>query len=163
MAILYNTDFVVFLGFVIFIGVLFYAGAPRMITKMLDERAEKISNDIAEARALREEAQKILADYERKQKEVEELTADIVTKAKADAEANKVQAMQDLEVSIARRIQAAKDQIASAEASAMKDVRDRAIAVAVSAAADVLAQKMTSEKSDKLVDDAIATVQAKLH
>ena len=163
MALLYNTDFVVFLGFIVFIGVLLKVGAPAMVTKMLDERADKIRSDIDEARALREEAQKILADYERKQKEVEELTSDIVTKAKAGAEANKALAMEELEVSIARRIQAAKDQIASAEASAMKDVRDRAISVAVGAAADVLAQKLTSEKSDKLVDDAIATVQAKLH
>lgn len=163
MALLYNTDFVVFLGFAAFIGVLLYVGAPKMLTKMLDDRADKIRADIEEARSLREEAQKILADYERKQKEVEELTAEIVAKAKSDAEASKTQAMADLEVAIERRLQAAKDQITSAEASAMKEVRDRAVSVAIGAAAEVLAQKMTKPKSAHLIDDAIATVKAKLH
>ncbi|MEL6582509.1 MAG: ATP F0F1 synthase subunit B [Pseudomonadota bacterium] len=163
MALLYNTDIVVTIGFLIFVGILLYFGVPKIITGMLDARAEKIRADIEEARNLREEAQGILADYERKQKEVEELTSEIVTKAKADSEANKVQAMADLELAIERRLQAAKDQIASAEASAMKDVKDRAVSVAVSAAADVLAQKITADKAGSLIDSSIATVQSKLH
>ena len=85
MDFLYNTDIVVAIAFIIFVGFLIYVGVPGKVTKMLDDRADKIKADLAEARALREEAQQVLASYERKQKEVEQLAAEIVTKAKAEA------------------------------------------------------------------------------
>lgn len=163
MSFLYNTDIVVALGFVLFIAVIVYMKVPVMIGKMLDDRAAKIEADIAEARSLREEAQQVLASYERKQKEVEELTANIVAKARDDSEANAVQAKADLEVAIERRIQAAKDQIASAETAAVKAVKDQAVAVAVAAAADVIRSKMDADKSGALIDKSIETVGAKLH
>ena len=65
-----NTDFVVLLAFIVFIAVLVYFKVPGMIGGMLDRRAEGIQADLDEARSLREEAQTILASYERKQKEV---------------------------------------------------------------------------------------------
>ena len=73
------------------------------------------------------------------------------------------QAKADLKVTIARRLQAAEDQIASAEASAVKEVRDRAVTVAVAAARDVIAKQMTAAAGNKLIDEAIAEVDAKLH
>jgi F-type H+-transporting ATPase subunit b len=163
MSYLYNTDIVVAIGFVIFIALLVYLKVPGMLAKMLDDRAAKIEADIAEARTLREEAQQVLASYERKQKEVEDLTASIVAKAREDAEANAVQAKADLEVAIERRIQAAKDQIASAESAAVKAVKDQAVAVAVAAASDVIRSKMDAGKSGALIDQSIETVSAKLH
>jgi F-type H+-transporting ATPase subunit b len=163
MSYLYNTDIVVAIGFIIFIALLVYLKVPGMLAKMLDDRAAKIEDDIAEARTLREEAQQVLASYERKQKEVEDLTANIVAKAREDAEANAVQAKADLEVAIERRIQAAKDQIASAESAAVKAVKDQAVAVAVAAASDVIRSKMDAGKSGALIDQSIETVTAKLH
>lgn len=158
-----NTDFVVLLGFLVFIGVLVYFKVFRKITEMLDARAEGIKADIAEARSLREEAQTLLASYERKQKEVQDQANRIVAAAKEDAKVQAEKARADLEQSISRRVQAAKEQIASAEDQAVRDVRDRAIQVAVAAARDVLTQQVDGARSDALIDDAIATVQAKLH
>ncbi|RED12041.1 F0F1 ATP synthase subunit B family protein [Pontivivens insulae] len=163
MDFLYNTDIVVAIAFVIFIGILLYVGVPGMVTKLLDERAEKIKADIAEARELREEAQQLLASYERKQKEVEELSAEIVSKAREDAQAAAAQAKVELEQSIARRLDSAKDQIASAESAAMKEVKDRAVAVAVAAARDVITDKMDASRANALIDDAIGEVGQKLH
>ena len=158
-----NTDLIVSIAFVLFIGVLFYFKVPSMITKMLDDRAAGIQSDINEARALREEAQSLLASYERKQNEVQEMADKIVAQAKTDAEAAAVQARADLETSIARRLATAQDQIASAEASAVKEVRDTAAVVAIQAAQDVIAQQMTATDGNKLIDAAIAEVDAKLH
>ena len=67
-----NTDFVVLLAFLLFIGVLVYFKVPGLLAGMLDKRAEGIQSELDEARALREEAQTILASYERKQKDVQE-------------------------------------------------------------------------------------------
>ena len=163
MDFLYNTDIVVGIAFVLFIGFLVYVGVPGMVTKMLDDRAEKIRTDLAEARALREEAQQILASYERKQKEVEQMAAEIVAKAKSEAQANAEAAKAELATSIERRIASAKDQIASAEASAMREVKDRAVEVAVAAARDVIASRMDATRANALIDDAIGQVGAKLH
>jgi F-type H+-transporting ATPase subunit b len=158
-----NTDFVVVLAFLLFIGVLFYFKVPGMIGGALDNRAQGIQSELDEARALRDEAQALLASYERKQKEVQDQAAAIVAAAKEDAVLAAEQAKADLEVSIARRLAAAQDQIASAEASAVKEVRDQAITIAISAANEVIAKQMTAAQGNKLIDAAIAEVDAKLH
>lgn len=158
-----NTDFVVLISFIIFVGVLLYFKVPGMIGGMLKTRAEGIQSELNEARALREEAQSLLAEYERKQQEVQEQAGRIVEQAKADAEAAAVTAKADLEAAVARRLAAAEDQIASAEASAVKEVRDEAALVAVAAAREVIAKQMTATSANALIDDAIATVDAKLH
>ena len=158
-----NTDFVVTLGFIVFIAVLFYFKVPGMIGGALDNRAEGIQAELDEARALHEEARSLLASYERKQREVQGQAEAIVAAAKEDAVLAAEQAKVDLEKSIARRLAAAQDQIASAEASAVKEVRDQAIIVAVGAARDLIAKQMTAEAGNALIDDAIATVDAKLH
>lgn len=158
-----NTDLIVAIAFIAFIGVLVYFNVPGMITKMLDDRAAGIQSDIDEARALREEAQTLLASYERKQREVQEQADHIVRQAKADAEAAADKARDDLKVAVARRMAAATEQIASAEASAVKEVRDTAAVVAVQAARDVIAKQMTATDANKLIDAAIAEVDGKLH
>ncbi len=158
-----NTDFVVLLGFVVFIAVLFYFKVPGMIGGALDNRAEGIKSELDEARALHEEARSLLASYERKQREVQTQADAIVAAAKEDAARAAEQAKVDLENSIARRLAAAQDQIASAEASAVKEVRDQAISVAVSAASAVLAKQMSAAQANKLIDASIADVGTKLH
>jgi F-type H+-transporting ATPase subunit b len=158
-----NTDFVVTLAFLLFIAILFYFKVPGMLAGMLDKRAEGIQSELDEARALREEAQTILASYERKQKEVQEQAERIVAQAKADAEAAAAQAKEDLKSSIARRLAAAEDQIDSAQASAVKEVRDQAIVIAVGAANEVIAKGMSAADGNKLIDAAISEVDAKLH
>ncbi|WP_108861307.1 F0F1 ATP synthase subunit B [Ruegeria sp. Alg231-54] len=158
-----NTDFVVLLGFIVFIAVLFYFKVPGMIGGALDNRADGIKSELDEARALHEEARSLLASYERKQREVQTQADAIVAAAKEDAILAAEQAKVDLEKSIARRLAAAQDQIASAEASAVKEVRDQAITVAVSAANAVLAKQMTAAQANKLIDAAIADVGDKLH
>lgn len=158
-----NTDFIVLVAFILFIGVLLYFKVPGMVSKMLDERSTGIQSELSEARALRDDAQALLATYERKHKEVQAQADKIVAQAKVDAEAAAEQARADLARSIERRIASAEEQIVSAQASAIKEVRDTAVTVAVSAARDVIAKQMTAADGNKLVDDAIAQVDAKLH
>ncbi|MEQ8365795.1 MAG: ATP F0F1 synthase subunit B, partial [Roseicyclus sp.] len=126
-------------------------------------RAEGIKSELDEARAIREEAQTLLASYERKQKEVQGQADRIVAHAKQEAAEAAEKAKEDLKVSIERRIKAAEEQIASAEASAVKEVRDRAVTVAVAVAKEVVAKEITATQANKLIDDSIADVEAKLH
>jgi F-type H+-transporting ATPase subunit b len=163
MEFLNNTDIVVGIGFVIFVGVLIYFGVPGMISRKLDERAVRIKAELDEARALRDEAQTLLAGYERRQKEVKAQAADIVTAARAEAEKAAVAAKEDIRKSVARRMVTATEQITAAEQAAVRQIKDRAVSVAVAAAADVLKARMKAEDADRLIDSAISEVGAKLH
>jgi len=158
-----NTDFIVVVSFILFIGVLFYFKVPSMLTGLLDKRAEGIQSEIDEARALREEAQTLLASFERKQRDVQEQADRIVVAAKESATEIAAQAKLDLEKSIERRLRAAEDQIASAEASAVRQVRDEAVRIAIGTASEVIARDMKAARADALVEEAISTVAAKLH
>ena len=158
-----NSDFVVLIAFVIFVGVLVYFKVPGMITGMLDDRAETIRVELDEARTLREEAQALLAEFERKQAEAKDQVDRIVTQAREEAEMIAEQAKADLVKSVARRVAAAEDQIASAEQSAVREVRDTAISVSVAAARKVLASGMDDARANSLIDTAISDVEARLH
>lgn len=160
---LFNTNYVVLIAFLLFVGVILYLKVPAMIGGMLDDRADGIRAELNEAKALREEAQTLLASYERKQKEVQEQADRIVEHAKMEAEEAAGQAREDLKESIKRRLAGAQDQIASAQASAVKEVRDTAIQVAVAAAGDVIGAGMSSADGNKLIDQAIAAAGEKLH
>ena len=158
-----NTNFIVLLAFVLFIGVLFYFNVPKLLSGMLDKRAEAIRSELDEARKLREEAQSILASYERRQKEVQEQADRIVESARKEAEAEAIKAREALEVTVARRFAAAEEQIASAQSRAERAVREKAIEVAVAAARNVIASQMTAARARKLIDAATGEVGSKLH
>ena len=160
---LYNTNFVVTIAFVCFVSVVLYLGVPKILAKMLDARADGIRAELEEARSLREEAKALLASYEKKQTEVQAQADRILEAARVEAAAAAEQAKADIVTSVARRLVAAEEQIASAEAVAVKEVRDQAIVVAVGAARDIIANQMTAADGNSLIDDAIAQVGAKLH
>lgn len=158
-----NTDFVVLLAFLLFLGILFYFKVPAAIAAQLDKRAAGIRADLDEARRLRDEAQEIYASYERRQREVKGQADEIVANARREAEAGAAKAKRDLEVSIERRLKSAQDQIASAEADAVRAVRDRAVQTAVAAASDILRTQGTPETRSAAIDRAIDDVAARFH
>lgn len=158
-----STEFVVTIAFLIFIGVLVYFKVPALIGGLLDKRAAGIKAELDQARALHDEARSILASYERKHKEVQDQADRIVETAKREATAAAEQAKADLKASITRRLAAAEDQIASAEAAAVREVRDRAVNIAVAAAGDLIAAKMTAAEKNRLIDTSIGEVETRLH
>ena len=158
-----NTDFIVLLAFLLFVGILLFFKVPGKVGELLDKRAAGIRSDLEEARGLRDEAQALLASYERKQKDVQAQADRIVQTAREEASRAAEQAKSDIRASVERRLAGAEEQIASAQAAAIKEVRDRAIAVAVAAARDVVAEEMGPERQQSLIDQSIETVDQKLH
>jgi len=152
----------VFISLILFLALMMYFGLPKMIAKSLDDKIAKIGNDLDEAKRLREEAQALLAEYERKRKDAESEAADIVTAAQEEAERIAEEANASLEDLISRRTKAVEEKIAQAEAQAIGEVRARSADVAVEAARAILADQM-SDKGDALVDQAIKDVAAKLN
>ena len=150
-------------AFVLFVGILFYLKVPGMLTSALDERAKKISDDLDQARELREEAQVLLATYQRKQRDALKEAEEIIAHAKEEAMREAEQAEKKLEEAVARRQQAALNKIALAEAQAENEVRDTAIEIAIAAATAVVAQQVRGDRADTLVDTAIQDLRRHLN
>ena len=158
-----NTNFIVMIAFLLFVGLVIYAKVPSTLGKMLDKRSGHIRSDLEEARRLREEAQSVLASYERKSREVQAQADQIVAAAKRDAEAAAEKAKADLKVSIERRLKAADEQIASAEVKALREVKDRAASVAIAAAGDVLSKQLSAADRAAMIDSSISEVEARMN
>ena len=147
----------------LFIAVILYVKAPAMITKSLDERAVRIRNELEEARRLREEAQQLLAEYQRKRKEAEKEADDIVAAAKREAGMIVEEANQKTEEYVARRAALAEQKIGQAERDAVNEVRARAVDVAIEAARTVLAGKVDGKADAELFRKSVAELRTRLN
>ena len=133
------------------------------INGMLDDRAEGIKGQIEEATRLREEAQELLATFERKQHEAKKEAETIVERAKAEAQRIGKQAEADLEASLKRREKQAEDRIEQAKLKAMADVQNAAVEIAIEATRKVLAENLSTEQAGAMIDDAINNLSDKMH
>jgi F-type H+-transporting ATPase subunit b len=150
-------------AFVIFIGVLVYVGAHRKVTEALDHRSARIKAELDEARRLRDEAAKLLAEYQRKQGEAEREAEAIVADAKAEAGRVAAEARVKMEEFVARRTKLAEAKIGQAEVQALADVRAAAADAAVAAAEKILRDTAKGPVADSLIAQGIADVKAKLN
>src|SRR6201990_3562365 len=111
------------IAFIILMGVFAWLGVHRTVLTALDHRAERIKAELDDARRLKEEAAKVLAEYKAKRATAEREANDIVTNAKAEAERSAAEAKTKREDFVARRTKTAESKIALAEAQAIADVR----------------------------------------
>ena len=163
MHLLAEAEFWVAIAFAIFLGVLAYVGAHRMIIDALDRRSARIRAELEEARKLRDEAAKLLAEYQRKQKEAEREAEAILVEAKAEAERVAAESKVKMEEFVARRTRLAETKIGQAEAQALADVRAAAAEAAVTAAEKILRDTAKGQIADNLIARGIADVKAKLN
>ena len=152
----------VFIAVVIFLLSLLYFGIHKKIAGALDARADAIRNELDQARRLREEAQALLASYQRKQKEAEAQAEEIVKQARSDAENMATQARKDLAERLERRAAQAEAKIANAEAQALGEVKAKAADLAMDAAENILRTKMSAAEKSKFIQDGIKQMGATL-
>lgn len=158
-----SAEFWIFLCLLAFFGILAYFKVHRTVAATLDKRAADIAAELDEARRLREEAQQLLASYQRKQREAMKEAEDIVAQAKSEAENLAKETRANMEAQVARRTKIAEDKIAQAEAQALNDVRSVAAEVAIGAAQRIIAEKVDASADAKLIEKSIADLTAKLH
>lgn len=156
-------EFWVAVAFVIFVGILIYVGVPKMLLGALDDRAKRVQAELDEARRLKEEAQKLLAEYKSKQRQADEEAAAIIASARAEAERIAVESKTKMEEFVARRTKLAETKIAQAEAQAVADVRAAAAEAAVTAAEKILTESVKGKVADDLLARGIGDVKAKLN
>ena len=156
-------EFWVGVAFVIFLLVLLWYRVPKLIAKSLDDRAQAIRKELDEARRLREEAQALLADYQKKHRNVGQETDAIVDLARREAQALAHETRVGLKESLERRTRMAEEKIARAEAQAVDEVRASAIDAAVAAAEKILREKMAGTGGAALVDQSIRDLKGRLN
>jgi F-type H+-transporting ATPase subunit b len=162
MELLHSHEFWVLVAFVIFVA-LVAKPIGRFIGKSLDDRAAKIKTEVDEAQALRDEAQQLLAENQRRQRESAKEAAEIVAHARSEAERLQRESAAAFEAAMARREKVAMEKIAQAEAQALAEVRAQAVDVAIAATTRVLTQAMDERRGAALIDEAIADLERKLH
>jgi F-type H+-transporting ATPase subunit b len=157
-----EAEFWVAAAFVIFLGVLGYLGAHKLLLSGIDERRERIKSELDEARRLKSEAEALLAQYKSKHQEAEREAQAIVASAKTEAERLAAEAESKLEEFVARRAKIAENKIAQAEAQALAEVRSAAADAAVAAAERILARRMDEKVANDLIAGAIKDLERKL-
>lgn len=161
--LLQNPEFWVAVAFVCFVLLLMYLGIPGMLAKSLDARSDAIRREIDDARKLRDEAQALLADYQRRAVQADAEAQEIVQRAESEAKKVADEAGKALKESLERRTRLAEDKIARAEQQAVSEVRVAAVERAIQAAETVLSQRTSGDEANRLVKEAIAALPNKLN
>jgi F-type H+-transporting ATPase subunit b len=160
---MFEAEFWVAVAFFVFVAFLGYVGAHRVILASLDQRRDKIKSELDEARRLRDEAEKLLAEYRRRQQGAESEARTIIGNAQAEAGRIAEEAHARMQELIARRTAIAQTKIAQAEAQALADVRAAATDAAVAAAEQILRETAKGKVADDLIAKGIEDIKAKLH
>ncbi|ABE38065.1 ATP synthase subunit b 1 [Rhodopseudomonas palustris] len=163
MGIFAEAETWVAVAFVILMALFAYLGVHRTVLQALDNRRARIKAELDEARKLKDEAAKLLADYRARRAQAEREAEAIISSAKADAERIAAESKAKLEDFVARRTKTAESKIALAEAQAVADVRAAAAEAAVSAAATILSQSVKGQVADDLLGKGIQEVRSKLN
>ncbi|MDO1581203.1 F0F1 ATP synthase subunit B [Rhizobium oryzicola] len=159
----FDATFFALVGLVLFLALVAYLKVPGMLAKSLDARAVNIRNELDEAKRLREEAQQLLAEYQRKRKEAEAEAAQLIASAEREAAAITEDARQKTEEFVARRNALSEQKIRQAEADAIGAVRAAAVDLAVAAAEKVIAAKADASTQQALFNDSIGSVKSRLN
>ena len=117
--------------------------AYKPICNMLEERKERIANDLAAAESAKVEAQ------------------EIVEKAVQEAKAVSAQQLSDLRQQLDTERDKARREIEEERDQAMKSLREDIVSMSVAMASKVVEKDMNSETNAKLIDDAIAHLNSK--
>ena len=150
-------------AFVLFLGILVYVGAHRRVIDGIDQRQARIKAELEEARRLREEAQALLVEYQRKRHEADREAEAIIATANAEAERLAAEGKARLEDFVARRTKMAETKIAQAEAQALADVRSSAADAAVAAAEKILSTTAKGKIADDLLARGIADLRKRFN
>jgi F-type H+-transporting ATPase subunit b len=151
------------IAFVILMVLFAYLGIHKTVLTALDHRSERIKAELDDARRLKDEAAKLLGEYQTRRASAEREAEEIIANAKAEAERIATEAKAKMEDFVARRTKTAESKIALAEAQALADVRAAAATAAVEAASTILSQSVKGSVADDLLAKGIAEVRAKLN
>ena len=157
----FDATFFAFVGFTLFFVALWFLGVPGMILSALDSRSQAIAKELHEARRMREEAEKLLADYQAKRAQAEAEAKTIVDTAKEQAAAVAEETRQSMMAAMARREKQVDDRISNAETKAVDEVRAAAAEAAIAAAERMIRERMNDDTQAALIEEGVGEMKRK--
>lgn len=149
-------------AFIVFV-LLAYKKLTAFAAGALDKRSERIKFELDEARRLREEAEAVLADYKQKQDEYLKEAETLLENARRDADTMREYAHAELKASLESRMKQAIERIAQEEATAVSDVRDHVVDIALAAARNIISDQVGSMSQEELIKLALTDIERKVH
>lgn len=162
MGILEDSQIWLLFSFLIFCFILVKYGKSAILN-MLDSRIEGIRSELETSESLRVEAQELLAQYQRKQRDAEQEAEAIIAKAEQHALSIRKTAEKHLSETLQRREQQLKERLMQMEESAIQEIREHAANLAVQATAQIIAKNMDKKSSERLMDDSVQAVAKNIH
>ena len=159
---MFDEKFWVAVSFVILV-VLIARPLLRLITTGLDNRSQKIKDELDKAVALREEAQAILADYKRKKEDALLEVEQIIEQAEHSAQHILETSRAELEESLNRRVEMAMQKIAQYKAQALQEVQGSTMDLAICAVQSLLKEELANNSVDASIDASVAEIDKKFH
>jgi F-type H+-transporting ATPase subunit b len=156
-----DATFIAFVAFALFFIVLILLKVPTTILGALDNRSEAIAKELHDARRLREEAEKLLAEYQAKRAAAEAEAQAIVAGAKEQAAAVAEETRAQMQAAMARRERQAEDRISAAETKAADEVRAAAAEAAIAAAERMIRERMNDDAQAALVEKGVGEMKRK--
>jgi F-type H+-transporting ATPase subunit b len=159
----FEPEFWVLVAFIVFLAIVAWAGGLKAITEGLDARGKRVQAELDEAKRLREEASRVLADYRRRRQEAEREAEAIIASAREEAERASREAHERMTDFVARRTVAAEAKIAQAESQAFAQVRAAAAEAAVRVSETILREQVQGGKGEELLAKSLSDIRTKLH
>jgi len=129
----------------------------------LDTRSEKIALRINEAKNLREEAQSLLAEYQRKQIDAQVEIKKISEESIYEIKSIKSKSLHTLEDNIKRKQNQASDRIQQSERQAIETIKQKAISIAILATEKLIEKELTPEHQTKLISQSLDEIPSHLN
>ncbi|PPR64802.1 MAG: ATP synthase subunit b [Alphaproteobacteria bacterium MarineAlpha4_Bin2] len=160
-ALIHDPTFWVAVAFVVFV-VLVFKPIKGALVDGLDAKILEIRQQVEEAERLGEEAQSLLANYQRQQRQAIQDAEAIVARAKEEADRHRVEADEAMKAMVRRQEEQAREKIAQAEAAAIQEVRTLSVELAMAAAERLLVERLVGEEGANLIDRSIEEIPRKL-
>jgi F-type H+-transporting ATPase subunit b len=154
-----NTDFVVLISFVIFVGVLVYFKVPSIVGAFLDKRSNDIQNEIEKAGEILEEAKKILSSIEADHIKTSETIGQMVQSAKSRAGDDEEMAKKNIEKLMRNKLISAEGQVLSSERKILEEIEGRAIDLSIEKVRMKLSKSLSSSDYDNQFDLSIQSIE----
>lgn len=152
-----NPEFWVAVAFVLVVAVLAKPVA-RLLNEMLNRRIEAIADRITEAQKLNEDAQKMLAEYEKKYLNAEKEARNILRKSEKEIEFLKEDRLKKLEADMEMKQKEAEQRIKTAQEAAMKEITTLTSEMTIRVLKEVLAKNLDKKAQDRLIEASIKEI-----
>ena len=154
-----NTDFVVLISFLIFVGVLVYFKVPAIVASFLDKRSADIQNEIDKASEILEEAKEILSTIEADHKRTSEIIEQMVMTAKDRAGEEEEKAKKQIEELMKSKLISAEGQVKSNERKILEEIEARAIDLSIEKVRAKLSKSLSGNDYDKYFNASIQSIE----